>query len=42
MQGVCGTLARKDSGVRFILTLERINQPAAVQVNAQDLEPFVA
>ncbi len=42
MQGVCGTLLRKGSGVRFVLTLELINQHAAVQVDAEDLEPFVA
>ena len=42
MQGVCGTLVRKGSGVRFVLTLELINQHAAVQVDAEDLEPFVA
>ena len=39
MQGVCGTLVRKDSGTRFVLTLELINQHAAVQVDAEDLEP---
>ena len=42
MQGVCGTLVRKDGGARFILTLELINQHAAVQVDPDDLEPFVA
>ena len=39
MQGVCGTLVRKDSGTRFVLTLELINQHAAVQVGAEELEP---
>jgi len=42
MQGVCGTLVRKGSGVRFVLTLELINQHAAVQVDAEDLEPMNA
>jgi transcription antitermination factor NusG len=42
MQGVCGTLVRKGSGVRFVLTLELINQHAALLVDAEDLEPFVA
>jgi transcription antitermination factor NusG len=42
MQGVCGTLVRKGSGVRFILTLELINQHAAIQVDAEDLEPLFA
>lgn len=40
MQGVCGTLVRKGSGVRFVLTLELINQHAAVEVAADDLEPL--
>lgn len=40
MRGMCGTLVRKSSGARFVLTLELINQHAAVQVNAEDLEPF--
>ena len=42
MQGVCGTLVRKGSGVRFVLTLELINQYAAIQVDAEDLEPLIA
>lgn len=41
MQGVCGTLVRKGSDVRFIVTLELINQHAAVHVDPQDLEPVV-
>ena len=42
MQGVCGTVVRKGSGVRFVLTLELINQHAAVQVDAEYLEPLIA
>lgn len=42
MRGVCGTLVKKGDGMRFVLTLELINQHAAVQVNAEDLEPIVA
>lgn len=42
MQGVCGTLVRKASGFRFVLTLELINQHVAAQVDAEDLEPVVA
>ena len=42
MRGVCGTLVRKGGGFRFVLTLELINQHAAVQVNAEDLEPLIA
>lgn len=42
MEGVCGTLVRKGSGVRFVLSLELINQHAAIEVDAADLEPLVA
>lgn len=41
MQGVHGTLVRRGSDMRFVLALELINQYAAVQVNAEDLEPLV-
>jgi transcription antitermination factor NusG len=41
MQGVCGTLVKKGGALRFVMTLELINQNAAVQVGADDLEPFV-
>jgi transcription antitermination factor NusG len=42
MQGVEGTLVRKSDTMRFVLTLKLINQHAAVQVDAEDLEPIVA
>ncbi|MDR3724546.1 MAG: UpxY family transcription antiterminator [Terracidiphilus sp.] len=42
MQGLQGTLVRKSNSMRFILTLELINQHAAIQVDAEDLEPIVA
>jgi len=42
MQGVSGTLVRKGSGLRFVLTLALINQHAAVEVDADDLEPLSA
>jgi len=42
MQGLQGTLVRKNNSMRFVLTLELINQHAAIQVNAEDLEPIVA
>jgi transcription antitermination factor NusG len=42
MQGLQGTLVKKRSGMRFVLTLELINQHAAIQVDAEDLEPIVA
>lgn len=42
MQGLQGTLVRKSNSLRFVLTLELINQHAAIQVEAEDLEPIVA
>lgn len=41
MRGVSGTLVRKGSDMRFVLTLELINQHAALLVHAEDLEPLV-
>ena len=41
MQGLQGTLVRKSNSMRFVLTLELINQHAAIQVDAEDLEPIV-
>jgi transcription antitermination factor NusG len=41
MQGLQGTLVRKSSSKRFVLTLELINQHAAIQVDAEDLESIV-
>lgn len=41
MQGVKGTLVRRSSSMRFVLTLELINQHAAIQVNAEDLETVI-
>jgi transcription antitermination factor NusG len=42
MQGLQGTLVRKSNSMRFVLTLELINQHAAIEVNAEDLELMVA
>jgi len=39
MQGVQGTLVRRSSSLRFVLTVELINQHAAIEVNAEDIEP---
>lgn len=39
MQGVEGTLVRKNDSLRFVLSMQLINQHAAVQVDAADLEP---
>jgi len=41
MQGVQGVLVRKKDSLRFVLTLELINQHAAVEVAAEELEPVV-
>ena len=38
MQGVEGTLVKKNDSMRFVLTLKLINQHAAIQVSAEDLE----
>jgi transcription antitermination factor NusG len=42
MRGLRGTLVRRSNGVRLVLTLELISQHAAIQVDAEDLEPIVA
>jgi len=42
MRGVRGTLVRKNSEIRFVLTIELINQHAAINVRAEDLEPVFA
>lgn len=41
MEGVQGTLVKKNNSMIFVLTLELINQHAAIRVNAEDLEPSV-
>ena len=42
MQGLQGTLVRKGDNMRFVLTIELINQHAAIEVDAPDLEPIVS
>jgi transcription antitermination factor NusG len=42
MSGVEGTLVRKGDSMRFVLTLDLINQHAAIQVDADSLEPVQA
>lgn len=39
MEGVEGVLVRKKGSLRFVLTLELINQHAAVEVAGEELEP---
>jgi transcription antitermination factor NusG len=41
MQGIQGTLVRKADNLRFVLTIELINQHAAMEVDAPDLEPIL-
>jgi transcription antitermination factor NusG len=40
LQGVRGVLVRRNNSLRFVLTLELINQHAAIEVDAEDLEPI--
>lgn len=42
MEGLEGTLVRKSNNMRFVLTIELINQHAAIQIDAEDLEPIGA
>ena len=42
MQGLEGVLVRKKNSMRFVLTLPLINQSAAVEVSADDLEAVPA
>lgn len=39
MQGIEGVLTRKDNSWRFVLTIESINQHAAIKMEAENLEP---
>lgn len=41
MQGIQGILMRKKTSLRFVLTLELLNQHASVEVAAEELEPVV-
>jgi len=40
MMGLQGTLIRRSGGHRFVLTIEMINQHAAIEVDAEDTEPL--
>jgi transcription antitermination factor NusG len=40
MQGIVGTLVRKKSGARFVLGISMINQNAAIEIDADYLEPL--
>jgi transcription antitermination factor NusG len=41
MQGVQGILVRKNNNLRFVMSLQLINQHAAVEVSADELEPIL-
>jgi transcription antitermination factor NusG len=41
MQGLEGVLIRKNDNLRFVLTIEMINQHAAVQIGSENLEPVI-
>jgi transcription antitermination factor NusG len=40
MQGLEGVLVRKNNNLRFVLTINLINQHAAVEIGAESLEPI--
>lgn len=42
MRGLQGVLVRKNHNLRFVLTIELINQHAAVEIGAENLEPVCA
>ncbi len=42
LQGVEGVLVRKRTGLRFVLAIDLINQRAAVEIDANDLEVVLA
>ena len=42
MMGLQGTLVRRNGNHRFVLTIEMINQHAAIEVDAEDMEPASA
>jgi len=42
MRGVEGVLVRRNNGARFVITLELINLHAAIELEAQELEPLCA
>lgn len=42
MMGLQGTLVRRSGNQRFVLTIEMINQHAAIEVDAEDMEPAPA
>ncbi len=40
MEGVEGVLVRKGNGLKFVLSLKLINQHAAIEIGAENLEPI--
>jgi transcription antitermination factor NusG len=41
MRGLEGVLVRKNNNLRFVLTVDLINQHAAVEIGAENLEPVI-
>jgi len=41
MRGLEGVLIRKNNNLRFVLTIDLINQHAAVEIGAENLEPVI-
>jgi transcription antitermination factor NusG len=41
MQGLQGVLVRRNNNLRFVLTVDLINQHAAVEINAEHLAPVI-
>lgn len=41
IKGVEGTLIRKNNNLRFVLTVQLLNQHAVIEVDAENLEPVV-
>jgi transcription antitermination factor NusG len=42
MRGLQGVLVRKNNNLRFVLTIDLLNQHAAVEIGAENLEPVAA
>ena len=42
LEGVEGTLVHRKNGFRFVLTVELINQSAALEIAPEDLEPIIS
>jgi hypothetical protein len=41
LKGLKGTLVRRANGMRFVLAIQMINQQAAIEIDADYLEPII-